>query len=307
MNPIPRLSANKILNSPQHEHASIISDPIQLSRVHCHNYYEIFIASQGYGQHIVNGITEPIKTGALYFIRPDDVHSYINLSSNFQIINILIPIPAIQELFHYLGEDFSKELLARELPPRVQISMNEFHSLIKELEQLVLTKKILKEKSDVFFRITVFNILTKYFTTFPLHSTNKAPEWLKWLSLEMLKKENFVEGLPAFYRLSGKSTEHLSRACKKYLGKTPTQLINNIRLEYAASQIVNTNQKIIHVCEDSGFESLSHFYHIFKSAYGMSPKAYRKSYQTEQSSLPFSSSILYDPSIPSSLPYDTLV
>lgn len=304
MNSIPRLSANKIINSPHHGYASIISDPDQLARIHCHSYYEIFIVSQGNGQHLINNRLEAISRGTLCFIRPDDVHNYINLTSNFAIINILIPTSTIEKLFYYLGEDFSKELLTKELSPRVQISMNEFNSLIKELEQLVLTKKILKDKSDVFFRITIFNILAKYFTVLPLHSTNMTPEWLTWLILEMLKKENFVEGLSAFYRLSGKSVEHLSRSCKKYLNKSPTQLINDIRLEYAANQILNTKQKIIQISEDSGFESLSHFYHLFKSAYGTSPNSFRKNNQPTQISSPLSSDAFYDTAIPSSVPYD---
>lgn len=303
MNMIPRLSANRILSSPSHGYATFISDPNQLVKIHCHSYYEIFIVCQGSGIHLINSTTHPLSVGALYFIRPDDIHCYMNTTANFKIINIIIPTDTFDLLTSYLGEDFRNELLKGSNPPHTQYAMKEFKSIITELEQLVLTKKLLRDKSDVFFRITLFNLLAKSFATTPQNSTNKTPEWLRWLSLEMLKKENFVEGLPALYLLSGKSIEHLSRACQKYLNKSPTQLINDIRLEYVINQLLNTDEKIVAICEDAGFDSLSHFYHIFKKSYGTSPKNFRKTMQAEYANQ-YNTNFVYDATIPNALPFD---
>ena len=304
MKNIPRLTANRILSSPSHGYASFITDRRQLVKIHCHSYYELFIVAQGYGTHLINSTSEPLSPGALYCIRPDDVHCYMDVTSNFKIINMIVPEETFDRLTQYLGGTFRDDLLSPPCPPHVQVSMKEFKSILTELEQLVLTKKILKEKSDVFFRITVFGLLTKYFVLSPQKSSGRTPEWLRWLSLEMLKKENFVEGLPALYRLSGKSIEHLSRACRKYLQKSPTQLINDIRLEYVVNQLQNTDEKVIAICEDAGFDSLSHFYHIFKQAYGMSPAQFRKTCRTEESGLDFADNLVYDATIPNALPFD---
>jgi AraC family cel operon transcriptional repressor len=254
---------------------------------------------------MINSTTEVLSTGDLYFMRPDDVHCYINTTTNFKIINILIPIETFDLLTNYLGEDFRNNLLNSPNPPCHKYSLKEFKSIVTELEQLVLTKKLLRDKSDMFFRITLFNLLTKSFALTRQKSTSNTPEWLRWLSLEMLKKENFTEGLPALYRLSGKSTEHLSRACQKYLKKPPTQLINDIRLEYVINQLMNTNEKIVSICEDAGFDSLSHFYHIFKKSYGISPKNFRKTMQ-EMYPVQFTSEFVYETKIPDALPFDLL-
>lgn len=304
MNHIPRLTAKQILSSPNHGYASFITDRRQLVRIHCHSYYEIFIVAQGNGTHFINSVSEPLAPGALYFIRPDDVHCYLDVTSNFKIINIIVPEDAFNQLCVYLGDAFRSDLLTPKNPPHIQVSMKEFKAILTELEQLVLTKKILRQKSDVFFRITVFGLLTKYFILAPQKNTGRTPEWLRWLSLEMLKKENFVEGLPALYRLSGKSVEHLSRACRKYLQKSPTQLINDIRLEYVVNQLQNTDEKVIAICSDAGFDSLSHFYHIFKQAYGMSPNQFRSACRTEEFSEGFADNLVYDAAIPNALPFD---
>lgn len=305
MTHIPRLTAHHILNLPTHGHASFITDPVQLRRIHCHNYYEIFIVAQGDGIHWVNSTSARITTGALYFMRPDDVHYYTSLSSNFKIINIVVPVDTITDLFHYMGVNFGSGFLEAVLPPHILFSMKEFKSIVTELEQLVLTKKIMKEKSDIFFRITLFNLLTKFLTSIPQKSTGNTPEWLHWLSLEMLKKENFTEGLSAMYRLSGKSVEHLSRTCRKYLGKSPSQLINDIRLEYAVTKLLSSHEKVIHICEDAGFDSLSHFYHIFKDVYGTSPSQFRKEMQAQGHNNLFDD-YLYTAEIPDALPFNLL-
>ena len=90
-----------------------------------------------------------------------------------------------------------------------------------------------------------------------------------------MKKENFSEGLPAMQRLSGKSGEHLSRSCRRFLRKSPTEFINEFRVEYSARAIMFSSEKIIDICADVGFESLSHYYHIFKKTYGVAPSKFR--------------------------------
>jgi AraC family cel operon transcriptional repressor len=141
----------------------------------------------------------------------------------------------------------------------------------------------MKTASDTAYRITIFNIMTKYFALNRLDKTSgQIPQWLRWLSLEMLKKEHFKKGLPALYKLSGKSPEHLSRSCKKYLNKTPSKLVNDIRLEHSAKLLTTTNIPIIDISSDCGFESLSYFYRRFREHYGLSPRKFRKRGKEDQ-------------------------
>ena len=307
MSHVPRLVEGRIINSPSHGYASIITNPQQLIKIHCHSYYEIFLIAQGSGTHLINSVKIPLATGDLYFIRPNDVHCYINTTNNFKMINIILPEYEFDHLTTYLGSVFRENLLTPSLPPHASITHRDLKNITGSLEQLVLTKKILRQKSqksDMLFRITVFNLLTTYLLSAPLLETNNTPDWLRWLSLEMLKKENFTEGLPALYRLSGKSIEHLSRACKKHLQKTPSQVVNDIRLDYAALQLQSTGRKIVEICEDSGFDNLSHFYHLFKQRYNTSPNQFRKEYQLGNVVVDSDMQIDYDASIPDALPFD---
>lgn len=304
MQPVPRLVADKLLSLPSHGHASIITDPKQLVRIHCHAYYEIFLVAQGKCTHKVNLREIPLQQGDLYFMRPDDVHCYINMSPDFKLINILLLESDFDNLTNYLGDSFRGRLLSPSLPPHVNVTPQKLKAIINQLEQLVLTKKIHHQQSEPLFRVTVFDLLTQHFLSLPQTGNIHTPEWLNWLSLEMLKKENFTEGLPAMYRLSGKSIEHLSRACKKYLQKSPTALVNAIRLEYASDQIQHSDASILEICDDAGFNNLSHFYHLFKKRFGVSPNQLRKICKEGNSQLEFTPSVPYTSAIPDAVPFD---
>lgn len=274
---VTTLKANTFISNPQWGYASYIFNREQLRICHCHDYYEIFIVSRGHAVHCVNGASISITTGDLLMMRPNDVHYYDQPSSKFRIINMIVTVSVMEELFAYLGSGFDKErLLTPTLPPGTHIELDALEELLADFEQLVVSKKIMREKSDTFFRIVLFRLMVTCFPNTPVTKTNSIPQWLHWLTLEMQKKENFKEGLPALYRLSKRSEEHVSRMCRKHLNKTPTQLINEIRIDYATKLLLGTSMSATAVSERVGFESLSHFYHLFKEHFGVAPNQFRK-------------------------------
>ena len=276
-NDLVKLRLSRFTGDPSHEYASLIGERRQLRIRHSHDYFELFLVNRGTAQHLVNGSVQRLKTGSVVFIRPDDSHSYDDMSEDFEIINVLIPSETVRALFDYLGEGFEPDrLLSCPLPPAAQAAQREHEAIVKELEQLILSRRIRRASSDSVFRITLLHIIVTCFPILPDKVKSEIPVWLRWLTLEMMKKEYFTEGLPAMARLVGKSEEHISRSCRKYLRKSPTELINDFRLEHAARSIASTNDKIVDISSDAGFESLSHFYHLFKKAYGISPLGFRR-------------------------------
>lgn len=306
MKPI-KLVSSSFVDFPGRGYASYIFDKQQLKVFHDHDFYEIFLVDQGNALHMVNGLSLPLCAGSLCFIRPEDSHCYQQVSDDFRIINIIIPEKIITALFIFLGSSFDgKRLLESPAPPCVRLDYQDLSSLIRDFEQLILYKKILREKSDTMYRITIFNLITKYFLIQQVNTqTSPIPQWLKLLSLQMLTKENFTKGLPALYRLSGKSPEHVSRACKKHLGKTPSQLVNDIRLEHSAMLLVTTKTPVIDICQECGFESLSYFYHRFKEHYNISPVGFRKDKTNTEAKIYLMGNLSVKAEIPAAIPIRT--
>ncbi|MDY0289855.1 MAG: AraC family transcriptional regulator [Sphaerochaeta sp.] len=303
MRPI-KLVSSSFVDFPGRGYASYIFDKQQLKVSHYHDFYEVFLVDQGHALHMVNGFKLPLSAGSLCFVRPEDAHCYQDMSDDFRIINIIIPEGIITALFSFLGPNFDgKRLLETPTPPCVCLDFQDLSSLIRDFEQLILYKKILKEKSDTMYRITIFNLLTKHFLIQQIDTqAAPIPQWLKLLSLQMLTKEHFTKGLSAMYRLSGKSPEHVSRACRKHLGKTPSQLVNDIRLEHSAMLLVTTQTPVIEICHACGFESLSYFYHRFKEHYNTSPAGFRKDKANTEAKIYLMGNLSVKAEIPPAIP-----
>ena len=73
------------------------------------------------------------------------------------------------------------------------------------------------------------------------------------------------------------SDAYFSRLLKKATGRTFTEIIQELRLQRATELLRNSAVTIEQIVEDVGYSEASHFYKLFKSAYGMTPAEYRES------------------------------
>lgn len=196
-----------------------ISDIYKHVPLHTHNHYELFIISEGTAYHLINDSVQTVKKGDLFFIRPNDMHSY--------------------SFFH------SENFCVRNLGFSTQVLRNV--SLFLEQE----------EKMDKLIN-------------------SEMPSWLSELFLNMSKIENLQEGYERMCELAPCSPSHLCRLMKQISGKTPTQYINQERLKYAVYLLAQTDREILDICECCGFSNVSHFYHLFREQFGVSPAKFRK-------------------------------
>ena len=118
--------------------------------------------------------------------------------------------------------------------------------------------------------------MLKLFFTYPLQEKEQLPPWMDNLLKQMQNPARYAEGIEAMYRISGYTPEHLCRSFKRYLNTTPTAYLNALRIHEASRFLIYTDEEILEIASKCGFNSLSHFYHLFKTAYCMSPMQYRK-------------------------------
>ena len=66
------------------------------------------------------------------------------------------------------------------------------------------------------------------------------------------------------------------QAAETDLWENATQYINQERLKYAVYLLAQTDREILDICECCGFSNVSHFYHLFREQFGVSPAKFRK-------------------------------
>ena len=248
---------------------------------HDHDYYEIFLVHDGSVLHSINGQSIRLRSGALVFIRPLDRHRYQrDADHECQIINLAFRQRDMEALFHFLGAGFNTQrLLEPDMPPTVFLSIAETEQLTRRLKGLNTIDISRKDQFLTELRIILLEIFSRWFNQADNYQSD-MPEWLVRLISEMTKPENFVIGTAEMERLAHKSGAHLSRIFKRYLNKTPTEFVNEQRLNYAANLLVRSDMKIIVIAYDSGFDNLSHFNHLFKKKYGTTPSLFRQDHQS---------------------------
>ena len=80
----------------------------------------------------------------------------------------------------------------------------------------------------------------------------------------------------------GISRVHLHRKMKELTGKTPHEIIRNIRLKQAANLLASGDMNITEVVYACGFGNAASFSTIFKRFYGMSPRDYMQEHLEQE-------------------------
>ena len=73
----------------------------------------------------------------------------------------------------------------------------------------------------------------------------------------------------------GCSSSHFMRWLKQMTGSSFVAYLNEHRLAEAARKLRSSEEKILTIAQDVGFESLSNFNHQFRIRYGVTPRQYR--------------------------------
>lgn len=242
---------------------------------HSHNYYEIFLTLTDNITHFVNGTNQILSRGNLLFIRDFDEHEYSSADGGrFEFLNLAISKKTMLELFEYLGdEQTEKKLITSPLPPNAVLTSRDTEKLFYDLFLIGDSKTPSEFKARM--RALLSSIFIKYFYL-TNHESSDIPLWLEMACEKMKNPKNFIQGTSRLFELAGKSREHTSREIKRCYGATVTDFVNELRLNYAANLIKQSNLTMTDICYESGFLNLSWFYKLFKNKYGKSPADYRK-------------------------------
>lgn len=247
--------------------------------LHTHEFYEMFLVTDGKALHLVNDSVQNIERGDLVLIRPNDKHCYdFYQSFDFKFVNMAFSVETLFSVVSLFQPDKPMDkILTDPLPPVAHLESCDIDYVYEELLNIEKLKdKVSPQYARNYFRGLLPHILAKYF----LVNNEKnpgSPPWLARTVSLMQSAENFRGGFTRMLQLANCSEEHLCREFKKYYNTTPVKFINGLRLSYSMFLLSGTQTEIIDVCEQSGFNSLSHFYHLFSAKFGMSPLKFRKS------------------------------
>lgn len=271
-----------IINPDTEMHYAILSSFQNTKFPHSHDFYEFSLILDGTQSLEVNGNLLELPACSLVLIRPNDVHArkYLVPGSH---VNIAFSSKIARAMFDYLGDGYPVgKLLDPSQPPCLVLSSSEcgeVHASMDELYAIQMRDVPLQRTK---LRTLILELFVHYLSRC-FHPQVCAQTWLDRTLQEMGKPPNLIRGIPALIEISQKSHEHLCRVFRQSLGCTPTEYVNDLRLNYAANFLRYSDLKIIDICLNAGFDNVSHFYHLFQQKYHMPPKKFLQIYRSSGS------------------------
>lgn len=245
-------------------------------RPHYHDYCEVFVVLGGAAQHLINGKIVHLTPRDIVFIRPQDRHDYIPESGkSFTLLNITFTTQTVEEIFSFLGDGFpGRELMQAQMPPSLKLSEADFDVLENRMRAIRAVSQQDVPSLKAMLRRLLFDVMTNHFAD-QAPREDIMPTWLDDLCRQ-LREGGFVEGAEPMFAACDKSREHVCRSMKAYTGMTMTEFINELRLNYIANMLQNSNHTVTEIIFDSGFNNISWAARLFKEKYGESMRQYRK-------------------------------
>ena len=255
----------------------IVNSRTEYFTEHTHDYAEIFIMLTGRARHTAGKTTQNLQAGDVVFIRPSDVHKYAKLrDEEFTFCNLTFTQSTMQSAFLYLGEGFpSEKMLKSDAPPCARMDSHALKRFSERLNRLGAIAPEDAPRRKTALRILLMDILTSVFSDFSPQAEH-MPAWLELLTTRMRTEGGFVHGSEYMLSLAGCTREHLSRSMKKHLGITVSEFISDLRLNYIANMLQNSNKPISEIIFDSGFNTISLATTRFKQKYGVSMRRFRE-------------------------------
>lgn len=237
--------------------------------LHGHDFYEMELTIAGRGRQWLNSACVPLERGSLYLCTPEDVHR-VEPDEPLQVISIHFPPETARRFGLETARARAMKLSGEAygaLAPLAAAAAKErgaYAELQYQGVTALLLERLLREGRE--------------YAAAP--SGRRMQRALRFL------RENYAN--PAL-RLRdaadacGLSACHFSATFSAAVGCGFSEYLANYRLSRAGALLAESEHSVSEIAYETGFGSLSHFFRVFRQAYGCTPRDYQRQIQTAQS------------------------
>lgn len=248
-------------------HVFIYNKTESVTGLHQHDYYEFTLVLTGRYYQEINGKRVLLERGDFVFIPVGSHHQSFYEFGATRILNVGISKRFFEQ--HYLP-----------LLPFCFVASQVYRAnstFLTYIETVIASLNFRGNGLDEFIEVVTFYIINRLRHYREEQVYDDIPQWLKATVEIMHDKTQFGENaLENMVRLSAKSQEYLTRATRRYYSKTPMQIINEIRINFAKKQLEMTNYSVTDIAYEAGYSSPSLFIKTFKKMTSFTPNSYRK-------------------------------
>lgn len=256
---------------------------------HTHGFFETFYVLEGSCLHTIQGKTERLPQGRLFFLAPGVRHK-LEVYDKSIVINLLIKRKTFSDIFFNtlrvqgtLTSFFLNSMYTQSHWEGLYYDIDD-----EEIEELILSMLFEQQEEDSYscgiltsLMTIFFAKLTRRYKTGKIVSSQKSS--INTRSLEMITYINdhyqdvTLQSLAKHFHYT---QEYCSRLIKAAAGVSFTDVLRKVRLKRAETFLLTTSYSIEAIGHMIGYEESGTFIRLFKKEYGMSPGKYRLAQET---------------------------
>jgi len=247
--------------------------PTRPAALHGHDFFELFWVQNGKVRHHLADRSETLTEGDMVFLAPGQTHALQGRGDHALVVSLAIHKVTVAALAKRHPQVMGHLFWA---PSGLAYASREIRQLAS-LNQAALQLEISARDTlaaEAFLLPLCAELTAKAFDA-------DMPEWLVLACTAAEDPAVFREGSAGLVSAAGKAHPHVSRTMRKYLGQTPSDYINAIRMRHAARALTTDSEAISTIAADCGIPNMSHFHKLFRAAHGVTPLQYRQQLQKQ--------------------------
>jgi len=247
--------------------------PARPRELHDHDFYELLWVQNGTVRHHLPTGPVTLNEGDVVFLQPSHAHGLQGRGENALVVSICFHPQMIKALAKRHPSVQGHLFWAKQGPVQKHRDIRQLAALNHTAVQL--EKSAGNTLATEAFLLPLCADLTA--EAFP----DDLPAWLAQACLAAKDPSVFRDGSAGLVAYTGKAHPHVSRMMRKYLGQTPSDYINAIRMDHAARALITDSEPISEIAAECGIPNMSHFHKLFRAAHGVTPLQYRQKLQRQ--------------------------
>lgn len=251
---------------------------------HFHKFYEIFILLQGNCHHIIEGQMYPVEPLDIVIIKPFLLHkTFYGKGKESRRLIITFNLNMLQQNFgkelEQLSAIFELEVPILRGNDQVQVQLKKLlNSLFLSSLEDTAVKGIKTYSLFLEFLYTLYTI-KKINVYISKQEDNPILEKILQITAYLHTHYEQQINLDTIAEQFSISRYYLAHQFKRVTGFTFTNYLQLIRVRRAQEMLLTSDLRVIDICDQCGFGSLSQFNRIFLENSNISPLKYRKQFQ----------------------------
>ena len=256
---------------------------------HWHHYMEILYIEKGSFEFEINLQNFTLSQGDICILNPGDLHQIKGNSSDTKH-NVILFDPCILD-FSY--EDEMQKKCIRPLINQLALLPNIYHcgssihaALSPKIKALMNTTLHMDAGWYMTSKLLILDIISSIYTANLMQSVQNAHAQTNQKKIQNYKSvisymehnynqpvtlQDLADTIPC-------NSQYLCRFFKDIAGVSPIQYLLNYRIQKACILLETTNNPVLDIALDCGFENVSYFIRKFKEIMCCTPKAYRNNH-----------------------------